>query len=236
MRWADGPLAAFDLETTGVDTDEARIVTASIAVVGSEIEPQVRDWLVDPGVEIPEGAARVHGITTEMARAEGMEPALAVEEITGRLAEVQAEDIPIVAFNARFDLTLLDREARRHGVTPLVERLGGTDGLLVVDPFILDKEVNKFRSGKRTLEVLCQAYGIPIEDAHASDADAIAAARLAWRIASDHPELAESPLPDLHDRQVAWAHEQAADLERYFRDKGREEVIDREWPIVPVAA
>ena len=29
------------------------------------------DWLADPGVEIPEQAAAVHGITTEMARAEG---------------------------------------------------------------------------------------------------------------------------------------------------------------------
>lgn len=200
------------------------------------MEPEVSDWLVDPGVVIPDEAARVHGITTEMARADGMEAALAVDQITDRLALMQADDVPIVAFNARFDLTLLDREARRHGVMPLVERLGGPDGLLVVDPFVLDKEVNKYRSGKRTLEVLCDAYGIPIEDAHAADADAIAAARLAWKIVSQHPELAEAPLPDLHDRQVAWAHEQADSLEKYFRDNGRNEVIDREWPVVPVAA
>lgn len=236
MSWSEGPLAAFDLETTGVDTNEARIVTASIAIVGAGIEPEVSDWLVDPGIEIPDEAARVHGITTEMARANGMEAALAVDQITNRLALVQADDVPIVAFNARFDLTLLDREARRHGVVPLVERLGGPDGLLVVDPFILDKEVNKYRSGKRTLEVLCDAYGIPIEDAHAADADAIAAARLAWKIVRQHPELAEAPLPDLHDQQVAWAHEQAASLEKHFREKGRDEVIDREWPVVPVAA
>lgn len=236
MSWSEGPLAAFDLETTGVDTNEARIVTASVAVVGAGMEPEVSDWLVDPGIEIPDEAARVHGISTEMAREKGMEAALAVDQITDRLALVQADDIPIVAFNARFDLTLLDREARRHGVVPLVERLGGPDGLLVVDPFILDKEVNKFRRGKRTLEVLCDSYGIPIEDAHAADADAIAAARLAWKIVSQHPELAEAPLPDLHDQQVAWAHQQAVDLEKYFRDNGRDEAIDREWPVVPVAA
>jgi len=236
MGWVDGPLAAFDLETTGVDTASARIVTASVALVGAGLEAEVNDWLVDPGVEIPEEASDVHGITTERARAEGVEAPLAVEEITARLAGLQADDVPIVAFNARYDMTLLDREARRHGIEPLVERVGGTDGLLVIDPFVLDKEVNRFRKGKRTLEILCDAYGIPIQDAHAADVDAIAAARLAWKIVQEHPHLAEIELPDIHEQQVVWAHDQAASLEQYFRENGRDETVQREWPIVPVPA
>lgn len=229
-------MAAFDLETTGVDTASARIVTASVALVGAGIEPEIQDWLVDPGVEIPEEASDVHGITTEEARARGVEAPLAIEEITARLAELQAGDVPIVAFNARYDMTLLDREARRYGIEPLVERVGGTDGLLVIDPYVLDKEVNQFRKGKRTLEILCDAYGIPIQDAHAADVDAIAAARLAWKIVQENPHLAEIDLPVIHDQQVAWAHEQAASLERYFRENGRDEMVEREWPIVSAPA
>src|SRR5690606_34398616 len=109
------------LETTGISTESDRVVTAAISLVGVGLTTESRDWLVDPGIEIPAGAAAVHGITTERARAEGQDPASAIEEITAILAEQQRAGVPIVAFNARFDLTIIDREARRHGVVPLVD-------------------------------------------------------------------------------------------------------------------
>ena len=134
MGWHEGRLAAFDVETTGVHPASDRIVTAAVSLVGGGLETVSRDWLVDPGVEIPAGATAVHGITTEMARAEGRPSAEAVEEITTLLAEQVLAGVPIIAFNARFDLTMLDREARRHGVVPLIDRVGGEAGMLVVDP------------------------------------------------------------------------------------------------------
>ena len=71
--WADR-LGVFDLETTGVDVEMARIVTACIAVLDADGAVVQRwDWLADPGVEIPEAASAVHGITTERARAEAEE-------------------------------------------------------------------------------------------------------------------------------------------------------------------
>lgn len=229
-------MAAFDLETTGTDTEEDRIVTASVILVGRDVETEAHEWLVDPGVEIPAAASAVHGVSTERARAEGVDPAGAVEEITSTLARLQAEDVPIVAFNARFDLTILDREARRHGVEPLEARLGGIEGLLVVDPLVLDKQCNRFRTGKRTLAILCDVYGVNLEEAHQSHADALAAARLAWRQVQTEAELAEYDLPTLHDSQVEWAAEQAESLEAYFRKNGRDETVERAWPVVPVAA
>lgn len=227
-------MAAFDLETTGTDTETDRIVTASVVLVGKDVETESHEWLVDPGIEIPEAATDVHGVTTEKARAEGVDPAVAVGEITELLARMQAEDIPIIAFNARYDLTMLDREARRHGVEPLVEKLGGTEGLLVVDPLVLDKQCNKFRRGKRTLTILCEAYGVTLDGAHQSHADALAAARLAWRQIRSQSDFAEFDLPTLHDSQVQWAAEQAESLENYFREQGRDETVERAWPVVPI--
>ena len=227
-------MAAFDLETTGTDTETDRIVTASVILVGRDVESESHEWLVDPGVEIPEVATSVHGVTTEMARAEGVDPAVAVEEITAVLAAFQAEDVPIIAFNARFDLTMLDREARRYGIEPLEARLGGVESLLVVDPLVLDKQCNRFRSGKRTLSILCDAYGVRLDEAHQSHADALAAARLAWRQVRTESELADYDLPTLHESQVGWAAEQAASLEEYFRKNGRDETVEQAWPIVPV--
>lgn len=236
VTWHHGRLAAFDIETTGTDIESDRIVTAAISLVGGGEERVSFDWLVDPGVEIPAEATGVHGVTTERARTEGVPAAQATEEITSVLADQLARDTPVVAFNARFDLTTLDREARRHGVEPLIERVGGPDGLLVVDPYVLDKQVNRFRRGRRTLGVLCEAYGIPLTDAHAADADALAAARLAWKLAELNEEISSVELFELHEQQIRWAAEQAESLERHFRSKGRNDTVERGWPIVPPQA
>ncbi|MDQ2622665.1 MAG: exonuclease domain-containing protein [Actinomycetota bacterium] len=233
MSWHDGRLAAFDIETTGTDTENDRIVTAAISLVGGGAERVSLDWLVNPGIEIPAEATEVHKVTNELVLTEGRPAGQAIEEITAVLAGQLVEDIPIVAFNARFDLTILDREARRHGVEPLVDRVGGSDGLLVIDPYVLDKQFNKYRAGRRTLSVLCEAYGIPLTDAHAADADALAAARLAWVLGKRNEELGTADLPMLHEEQVDWALTQAAELEEYFASKGRPETIEGAWPIVP---
>lgn len=237
VTWHDGRLAAFDIETTGTDIESDRIVTAAISLVGGGKDRVSHDWLVDPGVEIPAEATAVHGVTTERARSEGIPAARAVEELTSLLAAQLADDVPVVAFNARFDLTILDREARRHEVEPLIERVG-PDGLVVVDPYVLDKQLVPRRRGPgaRRLGALCAEYGIPLTNAHAADADALAAARLAWRMANRNPRIAGSELFELHENQVLWAAEQAASLEEFFRSKGRNEHVEPAWPIVPPQA
>jgi len=233
MSWHDRRLAAFDLETTGIDSESDRIVTAAVSLVGDG-EPSVfHAWLLDPGIPIPPGASAVHGITTEQARAEGRQPLEAIEEIVALLAEQLLQGIPVVAFNARFDLTCLDREARRHGITPLLDRVGGSDGMLVIDPYVLDKQVDRFRKGKRTLGAVCAHYNVPLDDAHDSHADALAAARVAWRLGQAFEELRALELRALHEQQIVWAAEQAASFEDYLRRNGRDERIERAWPVVP---
>ena len=63
-------MLAFDLETTGTDPRTCKIVTSALV----RLTEQGKDstiMLADPGVEIPQAASDVHGITTEKARAEG---------------------------------------------------------------------------------------------------------------------------------------------------------------------
>jgi DNA polymerase-3 subunit epsilon len=100
-----------------------------------------RAWLVDPGVEIPEGATEVHGITTERVRAEGLPTDAAIGEILTALDQALGTSRPLVIFNARYDLTVLDREARRQHYD--VEEGGPVSSLAlgcrrVVDPLVLD--------------------------------------------------------------------------------------------------
>jgi DNA polymerase-3 subunit epsilon len=232
VAWHQGRLVAFDIESTGVNPEHDRIVTAAVSVVGGGLPPTHRAWLVNPGVEIPAGATAVHRISTERARAEGCAPALAVEQITTALAAQLLEGVPVIAFNARFDLTMLDREALRHNCVPLLERVG-EEGMLVIDPHVLDKQFDRFRRGKRTLGAVCEHYRVPLEDAHAAGADALAAARLAYRLGASLSELAGTDLRTLHHQQISWAAAQAASLQDYFREQGREESVEGAWPVVP---
>lgn len=235
MSWHLGRLAGFDTETTGINVETDRIVTACVVQVGGNQPPAPANWLADPGIDIPEQASRVHGITTERARKEGRPAAEVVEQVVAALAAVVLSDIPIVAMNANYDFTILDREARRYGVQPLSEIVG--DDLRVVDPKILDKHVDPRRPGKRTLTDLCRHWQVPLDGAHSADADAIAACRVAWRIASTHAEIGKTTLDELHERQVGWARQQAESLADYFRSTpGKESWADgvrTDWPLIP---
>ncbi|WP_251072922.1 3'-5' exonuclease [Streptomyces sp. ISL-43] len=232
--WHGGPMVAFDLETTGTDIESDRIVTAAVVAVGPDGQvARERTWLVDPGVPIPEQASAIHGISTDQARAEGMAAAPAIEEITRTLFEALRSGTPLVVMNARYDLTLLDRECRRHGIQPLGERWRGRPAP-VIDPLVLDKHADRYRKGRRNLQALCEHYGVTLDEAHNAGADALAAARAARRMGARHAVIGTVALADLHDLQIRAAAEQAASLQSYLRrTSDPEAIVERAWPVVP---
>lgn len=233
MTWDEGPFLALDVETTGTDPWNDRIVTASLVEVDADSEQDVQSWLLNPGVPIPADAQAIHGISTAHASSSGVAPAQALEEITSRVAAWLKASNPVVAFNASFDLTMLEAENERHGVETLVARLGEIRP--VIDPFVLDKKMDTYRRGKRTLPTLADLYGVPLENAHSSTADAVAAALLVPRIAAQFPELADYSLDALHDAQKLWRKEQQLSLASYFERQGNLNAarsIRPEWPTV----
>ncbi|NHT16274.1 exonuclease domain-containing protein [Cellulomonas sp. IC4_254] len=208
MTWTDGPLLGFDTETTGVDTDHDRIVTAAL-VRRDRDGTHVRTWLVDPGVEIPEGASAIHGISTEHAREHGVEPRGALEEIATAIADAVREGVPVVAYNASFDLCLLESELRRHDLPTVEDRLGG-ELRPVIDPLVLDRAEDRYRSGKRKLVDLCGVYQVvDTGSLHTADVDVVATLDVLERIVGRFPHLGDLDLVSLHDYQVtahrAWA-------------------------------
>ncbi|GKQ39522.1 3'-5' exonuclease [Streptomyces sp. A012304] len=230
--WHTGRLAGFDTESTGIDVETDRIVTAGIVEVGGSTPPAAANWLINPGVEIPEQATAVHGITTEYARAHGQDAAEGIAELVDGLVQLVLAGTPLVIMNAPFDLTLLDREARRYGIKTLTDIVG--DELHVVDPRVLDKRVDPYRRGKRTLTDLCAHYQVQLEGAHSADADALAACRVAWRIASQYGEIGNAFLHELHEQQEDWAAAQAASFQAYLRKANPDAVVDGSWPLRPV--
>jgi DNA polymerase-3 subunit epsilon len=220
-------LGVFDLETTGVDVETSRIVSAHVGVIdGSGEVVERRDWLADPGVEIPEQASAVHGITTERARLEGRPAGEVVEEILGALADIFARGIAVTIYNAPYDLSLLNREAARHGLAPLAAPAP------VIDPLVIDKAVDKYRKGKRTLEAAALFYGVDLTDAHDAGADAIAAGRVAQAMARKYAAQLAVDAAELHRSQMGWSAEQDASFADYMRRTHNPDFVSSRggWP------
>ncbi|MEV7972498.1 exonuclease domain-containing protein [Cellulomonas sp. NPDC089187] len=206
--WTDGPLLGFDTETTGVDVSHDRIVTAAL-VRRDRSGTEVRTWLINPGVPIPAEASAIHGISTEHARTHGVEPVEALEEIAAAIAQAMRDGVPVVAYNASFDLCLLEAELERHGLPTVGQRLGG-DLVPVIDPLVLDRAEDRYRRGKRKLVDLCGVYQVvDTGQLHTADVDVVATLDVLERIVDRFPHLGALPLSELHDYQVtahrAWA-------------------------------
>jgi DNA polymerase III subunit epsilon len=230
--WHPGPLVGFDLETTGVDPMTARIVTASLVFfqAGAATVTAQRDWLVDPGIPIPDEAAAVHGVTTEHARAHGRPACVAVFEILEQVDRVLGSGIPMVVFNAPYDLTLLDAEAARHGHPPLAARAGWPRAV-ILDPLVIDRRVDRYRRGRRTLQASAEHYGVTADAPHSSDGDAAAACLVARAIADRFGWIGHVPPLRLHVVQVGWYRDWATRFQEYLRANGRpDEVVDSHWP------
>jgi len=225
-------VGVFDLETTGIDPETDRIVTAFVGVLdeaGNVLSGQ--EWLIAPdGYVIPDAATAVHGVTTEHALAVGRPFQDVLPEIVAALLTFADLDIPVVAHNASYDLTMLVHEMRRYGHIDPVALVSVLD---VLDTLILDKQLDRWRRGKRTLTAIAPLYGVPLadEDAHGAAADATAAGRVALKMLA-RPELADLDQDALRRKQTAWAREQRASFIEYRRREGDPDfTTDLNWPL-----
>ncbi|MGO1851842.1 MAG: exonuclease domain-containing protein [Microbacteriaceae bacterium] len=223
---------AFDTETTGVDFDADRIVTAHLSRVrrGTAGAPEeAYDVLIDAGVEISEGAEKVHGVSNERRIAEGVPEHGAVTQIANIVRYAIDAGVPLVAFNGAFDFTMLARAIDRHrlGRLPL-------ERAVILDPFVLDKALDKFRRGKRQLTHVAAHYQVPFDNAHDASADAVGAAHVLFAII-DRFQL-QLPLSSISQRLQEAFRVQATGLEDYFRRQGRIEApLNKHWPIAAPA-
>lgn len=245
-------LAVFDLETSGVDTQNDRIVTAFVGYLTADGElVKSQEWIVD-GEHYSEEAAAVHGWTKEKLAAipharrgpgAAEEVALEIANLLWALSDPSRPGaMPIAGHNLSFDLTMLAAHLARKNTTmfPLGPQQNGAN---VLDSIVLDKQFNKYvrGSGQRKLIPTAARYGIELteEQAHDASFDAIAAGRICQGIIARHAQSATTPegLAALHNAQVSWRAQQQASLEAWLRapaPKGGGEpdaVCERGWPV-----
>ena len=195
-HWWWNRFVGFDTETTGLNTDKDRIVSAAIVCVSGNAPAANYEWLINPGIEIPAAATAVHGITTERIRDEGLSPAVVIPDIIGKLQAVWAAGAPVVIFNSAYDLGMLRAEAARLAIRFTV------DGP-VVDPMIMDRLTDPQQKRRHRLIDCCAFHKIQHERAHNAAADALAAARLAWWLCEKYDQFRGLSAVELHRLQAS---------------------------------
>ena len=231
--WIDAPLLGFDTETTGTKVTSDRIVTVALVhSVGPGRENEtVATWLIDPEMEIPEPAQRVHGISTAHAREHGMPAAEALDEVAAMITDALGKDIPLVAFNGGFDLAIIENELTRLGLPTLAAHLGH-DIAPMLDPLVIDRGVDRYRKGKRTLTDLIAHYGVTQDGRlHTADVDVSATLDVLRAIAAKFPQVGESSLAELHQQQVSWHRSWAENFNSFLESKGKTPDVSLTWPL-----
>ena len=103
----------FDLETTGLDATRDEIIEfGAIRVNRDSDEHQTYQMLVKPSEKLSAKIVQLTGITQEMLNTDGQ---LIGEALEGFLDF--AGTLPLVSFNAEFDMAFLHAAASRHGRT-----------------------------------------------------------------------------------------------------------------------
>lgn len=222
MNFDASRMLAFDLETTSANPKEARIVTSALVRIDGR-DVQKVEHLADPGIEIPQEATNVHGITTEKARAEGRPHEEVLKDTVEAIKTAWEDGLTLIVYNAAFDLTVLRSLTGDFTVTGPV-----------YDPYVIDRVSDKWRKGKRTLGAVCEHYGVELGNAHEATADALAAARVAWKQVRQHyPNLAQMEENELMEFQAVKWYEDRVAFKKYLEGKGRDASdVSTAWPLI----
>lgn len=235
--WADGELLCFDLETTGTDRFGDVPVSFALVRLRAGVVTERSVGIVNPGRPIPPAATSVHGITDEQAMSEGLPLADAIEYLATQLVDASRRRVPAVGVKLDYDLTMLDSACRGLDGRGLQDR--GWRGP-VLDALVLDRHVDRYRKGRRTLGDLCALYGVALPEAHKAECDAEAAGRVVLAMASAYRELAEASLNLLHICQMGAHRAWYGSLNEWRRTKGLPPLdpSEEDWPLgrpTPVA-
>jgi DNA polymerase III epsilon subunit-like protein len=222
----------WDAEDSGPDVQQERIVSVGIALVGGGGATWSHTWLVNPGFPMPPESTAIHGIHDEdVADAPSWDET--AEDVLDVLWTAANDRMALVAYNAAYDCTVLDRNLRRAGVGPDVLQALWFE-LRVVDPLLIDRMLDTYRRGSRKLPSVTAIWearakrrveeagrewkgsGKPLDRGrdgrHDAAEDAIAVCRLAWLQAAfgevysyDRPlRTHDRPPGDMVARQRHW--------------------------------
>lgn len=223
---SDSWLLGFDTETTGIRAGSDAIVSASLVLrePGNRDNDHTAEWIINPHRHISAGASRVNGFTDAYLQEHGQEPIDALEQIAAIIASALRHHIPLLAYNAPFDVHMLEGDLQRWKLRSLAER---DATLCVVDPLVLDRAIAKKRAGKRTLAATCEYYGVePDGDFHNATADTRACVDLIEPMSLLYPQVGHLTIGSLMPWQRDAYGEWKNNFNQWLASRGRTLVTD----------
>lgn len=151
------PIIFFDLETTGTNIIQDRIVEISYLKIMPNGAERTYTQRINPGMPIPEASTLIHGITDD-----DVKECPAFKEVGKEIAR-DFEGSDIAGFNSnRFDIPMLAEEFLRAGINIDLSRHR-----------LIDVQVIFHKMEERTLSAAYKFYcGKQLDNAHSAEADA----------------------------------------------------------------
>lgn len=214
----------FDTETTGINVFEDRIVQFFGATADSQGNLlDTWEFFINPGVPVPEEAAAVHGFDDKFLAENGDDPEKTLIRI--KYLFLEKRDLVQVAFNMNYDLSIIDAEMKRHGVS---DNFGTwfAENAKLVDGIVIDRHHDRYRKGKRNLATQATHYGIPFnpDELHDAKTDVELTAKVTAAI------LKKFGTPTTKE-QAKWYKGWAENFQEYLRRTGPEAEVSGEWPL-----
>lgn len=153
------PICFFDLETTGTDFTNDRIVEISILKIYPNGNRESKTWLVNPTIPIPKQASDIHGITNERVAGEPTFKELA------KTIHNMIKDADLAGYNSdRFDIPLLAEEMLRAEID-----------FDLSNKLTIDVQTIFHKMEQRTLSAAYKFYcNKNLDNAHSAEADTLA--------------------------------------------------------------
>ncbi|MCB0099671.1 MAG: 3'-5' exonuclease [Caldilineaceae bacterium] len=172
------PIIFFDLETTGVDTENDRIVQIGAIKRFPDGQTEEKNILVNPQRPIPKPASEVHGITDDRVRDKP------IFQQYAKSMHQWFSGCDLAGYNSnQFDIPMLAAEFRRCG-----HDFPDADAHFV-DMLLIERLVNSHR-----LEETYKRYtGQALEGAHDAVADIRATIAILDKQLERHPDLPTTP-------------------------------------------
>lgn len=178
------PLVFFDLETTGVNINNDRIVEICYLKVYPNGNEESKTMRINPEMHIPEQSSAVHGIYDE-----DVADCPTFKEVAKLIAR-DIEGCDLAGFNSnRFDVPLLAEEFLRAGVDIDISRRK-----------LIDVQVIYHKLEQRTLSAAYKFYcDKNLEDAHTAEADTRATYEVLKAQLDRYPEALQNDMAFLSE-------------------------------------
>jgi DNA polymerase III epsilon subunit-like protein len=211
--WMAHNLVVFDVETTGLDSVNDRIVEVGLARFENGL--LVKRWgsIVYPEMSIPDEASAIHGITNlDVATAP-----LFIETIS-RILSISQNAQP-VAYNASFDRSFWFNALKRLPLTELESVPLFNPEVRWLDPLVFVRHFDGLWGDGNKLTTATGRYSVNLESAHRATDDAVAAGRLLYALA-EYRKIPPWTMTEILRRQQPLADKHEKEYQGWFNEKG----------------